>query len=191
MKPGADAGQPKRRVSDRWDSLSPEARCGICWGVVGSIVAIAAALAFKLWVFEDFFPNLGSTRKAPTASTVIGTFVTLYALFIGGFGGFAAFVVKRGDAVGSLEIRRVMAVVLLVFVTFLDLWRVLNSAGDLSTPALSYRSLQDIHRDFQIYFFINVVIAAFSIWVASDLAEKRSGRPKSVPPQVDENPPRH
>jgi len=109
-------------------------------------------------------------------SVVIGTFITLYTVFIGGFGVLAGFLVKRGQAEGWLEVLRVMAIALLVAATGLDLWRVLNSTGDLFTTAtsgLSYRTLNDTVYDFKVYFVINVSVVAVSIGVASWLARRR------------------
>ena len=85
----------------------------------------------------------------PDPSVVIGTFITLYGLFIGGFGVLVAFIAKRGrkkESLEILEILKVMAIALLVEATGLDLWRILNSTGDLFTAAtseLSYHVLND------------------------------------------------
>jgi hypothetical protein len=176
-------------VSDRGPS-----KRSVKWGIsaaIGVIILVTCVvLLFKLVLFKHVWPNSASTHEAPAASVVIGTFITLYGLFIGGFGGLAGFVAKRGAAKGCLEIRRVMAVTFLIAGTLLDLLRVLDSAGDLFTAAtsgLSYRALNDIVHDFQIYFAINVFVAAFSIWVACQLAEIRSRAAQTY----SNSPPRH
>src|SRR5262249_49996095 len=138
---------------------------GILWVVAAVVVA---AVLLKWLKPHPTYP--ATAASVPGASIVIGTFITLYGLFLGGFGVLASFVGKKGVMKArSLEILRVAAIGVLVAGAFVDLWRVIDSTNDLFTAAtsgLNYSHLHDDVIDFQIYFGINVVVVAFSIWAA-------------------------
>jgi heme/copper-type cytochrome/quinol oxidase subunit 2 len=155
-----------------WKSLSPRRR-GILIAL-GVVVLVGIAV----WLFKPRLPHLASTHKISDSSTVIGTFITLYVFFIGGFGVLVSFVAKKRDKKATkkrdkkndrLEIASTVTITLLVAAAVMDLWRVLDSTGDLfkaATSGLSYRALQDDTNDFRIYFGINVVVVIFSIGIA-------------------------
>jgi hypothetical protein len=101
---------------------------------------------------------------------VITTFITLYGLFIGGFGVLVSFVVKKKvKKVECLTGWRAAAIIFLILAAGVDLWRVLDSTNDLfraTAHGLDYRHVKDDIIDFTIYFFINVFVVVFSIVVA-------------------------
>jgi hypothetical protein len=129
-------------------------------------VAVVTAIVVVLLKFE--WASSAPTNKVSDPSVVIGTFITLYGLFIGAFGVLVGFVVKKRGT-DLLEVLRVAAIALLAGAALMDLLRVLDSTNDLYTAAtsgLSYRALADTVRDFKIYFFVNMLVATFSIVVA-------------------------
>jgi hypothetical protein len=108
---------------------------------------------------------------------VITTFITLYGLFIGGFGVLTGFVAKKD--VNEREYMRAWkaaAITFLILGAAMDLWRVLDSTGDLFTAAtsgLKYPYLKDDITDFRIYFSINVFVVIVSIMFAVWPARRR------------------
>jgi len=141
-------------------------------GIVGAagIIALAALL---VWLFKPSPAHPASTYPASTTSdpsVVIGTFITLYGLFLAGFGALASFVVKEGNKKkGRFVALRAAAITFLVAATLTDLLRVRDATSDLSTAAtygLSHQALNDDIIDFQIYFFLNIAVIIFGIVVA-------------------------
>jgi hypothetical protein len=68
---------------------------GLGWAAVISLIAVCA-----VWRYKTVWTNGASTKQVLSqASVMIGTFITLYTVFIGGFGALAAFVTKaRGHS---------------------------------------------------------------------------------------------
>ena len=132
-------------------------------------IVIAGVTAIVVVLLKYNWTSSAPTNQVSDPSIVIGTFITLYGLFIGAFGVLVGFVVKKKRGTDFLEVLRVAAIALLAGASILDLLRVLDSTNDLFTAAtsgLSYRALADTVRDFKIYFFVNMAVAAFSIVVA-------------------------
>lgn len=142
-------------------------------GILGAVVVALAGFAIVVFL-KSAWRNPAPMGKKLDPSVVIGTFITLYGFFIAGFGVLVGFIAKRGKKQGRWEFLRVMTIALLVEGAGLDLWRVLNSTGDLSTAATSsgpsYRAFNDAIYDFKVYFFINIFVVAFSIATVSLLS---------------------
>ena len=136
-------------------------RIGLLWDLVISLIVFCA-----LWRWKTVWTNGASAKQVlPQASVMIGTFITLYTVFIGGFGALASFVTKaRGHSIAQA-----IAVVLLIEVAALDLFQVLNSTNDLyatvTTGLTSYQLNDDVH-DFRVYFSLNLVVATVAVLVA-------------------------
>jgi hypothetical protein len=131
--------------------------------IVAAITTVVVVLLKLEWT------SSAPTNRVSDPSVVIGTFITLYGLFIGAFGVLIGFVVKKSRGTDFREVLRVAAIALLAGAALVDLLRVLDSTNDLFTAAtygLSYRALADTVRDFKIYFFVNMLVVTFSIVVA-------------------------
>jgi hypothetical protein len=139
---------------------------------IGLLIAVGFAVvsAIVVVVLKVEWTSSAPTNKVSDPSVVIGTFITLYGLFIGAFGVLVGFVANKGHGTDLMEVLRVAAIALLAGGALMDLLRVLDSTNDLFTAAtsgLSYRALADTVRDFRIYFFVNMLVATFGIAVAS------------------------
>lgn len=135
-------------------------------------VGVAALAALLVWLLKPRLALPASTRTQKTSdpSVVIGTFITLYGLFLGGFAALAGFVVKEGNKKGGRFVFwRAAAITFLAVAAVTDLLRVRDATSDLSTAStygLTYRALKDDIIDFQIYFFLNIAVIIFGIVVA-------------------------
>jgi xanthine/uracil permease len=141
-------------------------RWGILLAFAVALLVAGCVLFVKLVLFKHVWQNLASKQRISDPSVVIGTFITLYGLFIAVFGIVIGIVTKRRCEKERWEILRVAAIALLAMALLMDLWRVLDSTTDLFTSAtsgLSYRALKDDIKDFEIYFFINVAVVIFNI----------------------------
>jgi DNA-binding CsgD family transcriptional regulator len=133
--------------------------------VCASWVAIVAA-ACGLWagLLTSLWPNPASTTKlALDPSVVLNNFITVYVLFLTGFGVLAGLLTAKKDA---REIWKPVAIVLLIGAAGVDLWRVLDATHDLfnaATSGLSRHNLNDTVHDFVIYFVINVFVVGFAV----------------------------
>jgi hypothetical protein len=142
---------------------------------------ISVIVFCALWRWKAAWTNGASAKQVlPQANVMIGTFITVYTVFIGGFGALASFVAKaRGHSVAQA-----IAVVLLIEVATLDLFQVLNSTNDLyataTTGLTSYQLNDDVH-DFRVYFSLNLAVAAVAVWVAC--------LPRRDTPPADQNSP--
>jgi hypothetical protein len=134
------------------------------WGLAAAgAVAVVTAGVLVLWT--GLWTNRASGTKVPDPSVVIGTFITLYVLFLGAFGTLVGFITGRSVSMGF----KTMAIALIVLAALTDLWRVEDSTGDLyraATNGLSYRQLSDDVHDFKQYFFVNAFVVAAAIAVA-------------------------
>jgi hypothetical protein len=139
-------------------------------GVVAAIV-LGVVVGVLVWKFKPIAPPYTTSKGPPLDPTaVITTFITLYGLFIGGFGVLIGFVAqKKVKKIEWLTAWRAAAISFLIVGVGMDLWRVLDSTNDLfiaATHGLDYPHLKDDITDFTIYFFINVFVIMFSIGVA-------------------------
>lgn len=137
--------------------------------------AVAVLAGLLVWLFKARLAHPAVIHPVPRQRTsdpsvVIGTFITLYGLFLGGFGALTGFVVKEGNKKGGRFVFwRAAAITLLALAAVTDLLRVRDATGDLSTAAtygLSHGALKDDISDFQIYFFLNIAVIIFGIVVA-------------------------
>jgi hypothetical protein len=146
------------RIARRGGTLHPAAK-GWIWVVVVSLAVVAAVFWSKYsWT------NGGLKEKGPDGSILIGTFITLYTLFLGSFGGLTNFVRKSPHTA-----LRVSALAFMVEMAALDLYRVLNSTEDLyktTIRTLTFFQLHDNMHDFMLYFILNLGVCAFVVMVA-------------------------
>ena len=148
--------------------------CELVMGL-GAAVAVGIVTGCLVVLWTALWTNRGSNTRVPDPSVVIGTIITLYVLFIGGFGSLVGFI--TGRRVGLFL--KTMAIALMVSAAMLDLWRVEDSTGDLykaATNGLSYRQLGDDVHDFKQYFLVNVFVVTFAIAVACWRASPRQSR---------------
>lgn len=109
-------------------------------------IEVAAVTAIVVVLLKYNWTSSASANQVSDPSIVIGTFITLYGLFIGAFGVLVGFVVKKKRGADVLEVLRVAAIAFLAGASILDLLRVLDSTNDLfmaATSGLSYRALAD------------------------------------------------
>jgi hypothetical protein len=124
------------------------------------VVVVAVLLWKKLWV------NPAPRNHVSDASIVIGTFITLYGLFIGGFGVLTGLVTSAKTP----HVPKIVAIILLVEAAGLDLFQVLSSTTDLfaaATTGLTFYELNDDVHDFLAYFLINTFVASAAVVVAA------------------------
>jgi len=141
----------------RWNNVTR-------WGLVGVgviVVATVALICLRKW------PHNGAPQApARDASTLIGTLITLYALFLGGFTGLVGFVVKAKASPPW----KVVAVEFLIAGATLDLIRIWDSTThDLfkaATHGLNPHEIRDDINDFNHFFVVNVIVVAFAVLAA-------------------------
>ena len=96
---------------------------------------------------------------------MLNNFITLYVLFLTGVGVLVGFLTGKRDR----KIWKFVAIALLIEVTIVDLWRVLDSTGDLykaATSKLSLHALYDTIHDFIAYFVLNVFVIMIAVLAA-------------------------
>ena len=141
--------------------------------VAGAVAAVVlgVVVGVSVWIFKPIAPPYTAKGPPLDPTAVITTFITLYGLFIGGFGVLIGFVAqKKVKKIKWLTAWRAAAISFLIVGVGMDLWRVLDSTNDLFKAAargLDYPHLKDDITDFTIYFFINVFVIMFSIVVAA------------------------
>jgi hypothetical protein len=132
--------------------------------------AVAAIVGVAYWLFRKYALHQDSswkTQVVPDASTLVSMFITLYALFLGGFAGLVGFVIKESPR--RYRFWKVLAVWLLFGATLVDLWRILDATGDLyrsGIDGLKENQVRDDIADFTWFFFVNVAVIAFAIATA-------------------------
>jgi hypothetical protein len=135
---------------------------GIAVFIVLEIVA-ALILIYILtpWWRPAFIEKAGSD---PDATALISTFILIYTFFIAALGGIVPALVN--DGVTSLW--QFASLAFIFPVVGLDLYRVLNSAGDLyvtSMQSLPPKAIFDASFEFGIYFLVNVVVVLFGLFI--------------------------
>lgn len=155
--------RPETSTARSIDWLASWSKSWIVWAVVISATTEGVVILGKhLWT------NDASQAPGPDGSGLIGTFITIYALFLGAFGGLTGLVVKS-----SHDRLRRLALTFMVEAVVLDLFRISNSTEDLyrtTVGKLSYFELNDNMHDFKIYFLVNFGVSAFAL-VAAALPE--------------------
>ena len=138
-------------------------RNALCVIALATALVTGILLAWKyLWTNQARSDQLSDPSGA---SVVVGTFITLYSLFLAGFSGLAGFVNRKRVKM----FWAIVAIAFLIEAAAVDLWRVLDSTGDLysaATKGLSRRQLNDDAHDFKAYFALNVLVVAFVLAVA-------------------------
>jgi hypothetical protein len=152
--------------------------------LTGFLAAIFIALltVVLIWKFKPHAPPYTKPKNPLDPTAVITTFITLYGLFIAGFGVLIGFVVKKKvKGTERLTAWRIAAIWLLILGFGMDLWRVYDSTNDLFIAAasgLDYQHLKDDINDFRIYFFVNIFVIMFSIgvavWPTAELAQRQA-----------------
>jgi uncharacterized membrane protein YedE/YeeE len=136
-------------------------------GILGALV-VAGLIGLAVWSWKPRYP--ASARIVPDPSALIGTFVTLYGLFIGAFGALVGFLATKSTEKRMLEAFRYSAITFLAVATIVDFARVWDASNDLfraATHGLSYSGLHDDVVDFQIYFGLNLAVGVFGLVVLS------------------------
>jgi hypothetical protein len=113
------------------------------------------------WKF--LWKNSAPGVRASDPSVVISTFITIYVLFLTGFGVLIGLITAKKDA---REVWKPVAIAFLIVATAMDLWRMLDSTNDLynaATSGLSYHALHDTIHDFFAYFVLNVFVIAVAV----------------------------
>jgi hypothetical protein len=143
--------------------------------IVVTLVGTGWAVIWK-YVWTNPTP---ANKVVGDPSVVIGTFITLYGLFIGGFGVLVGLVM---NAKHEKEVWKFAAILLLIEATAMDLWRVFDSTNDLynaATNGLSSRALHDTTHDFFAYFVLNAFVVAVA--VAACMPPRSQGNPPAIP----------
>lgn len=159
-----------RQVWATIKSVYTRAARSATFGILAALVSAGlVAIGVKLW--KPIAPPAASGPKAASPTVVITTFITLYGLFIGGFGVLTGYVAKKNIKKSEcLRAWKAAAITFLILGALTDLWRVLDSTGDLfraATSGLHVPALKDDINDFKIYFSINVFVVIFGIGVAA------------------------
>lgn len=131
---------------------------------ISAALVVAGLIGLAVWSWKPRYP--ASVRIIPDPSALIGTFVTLYGLFIGAFGVLVGFLATKSTEKRPLEAFRYSAITFLAVATILDLFRVWDASNDLfraATHGLSYSALHDDVIDFQIYFGLNLAVGVFGL----------------------------
>jgi hypothetical protein len=129
-------------------------------------LAITIVVVIVIFVYKTTWHNSADTAKSDKGEVMVATFISLYAAFIAGFGILVGFV---SNSKGTGVAWKVVAIILLIETTGLDLYRVLNGSYDLydaTAGGLSYYQLNDDVHDFAIYFFVNVGVVAVALLAA-------------------------
>jgi hypothetical protein len=147
--------------------------------VAATVIALIIGVAY--WQFRKW--SLGHnhesmTTVAPDASTLISMFITLYALFLGGFAGLVGFVVKETSR--RFLFWKILAVELLIGAALVDLWRVLDSTQDLYRSGVggltAYQARDDVDG-FAWFFYVNIAVVAFAIATACMPSQSTPSQP--------------
>jgi hypothetical protein len=148
--------------------------------ITGVLAAIFIGLltVVLIWRFKPHAPPYTKPKQPLDPTAVITTFITLYGLFIGGFGVLIGFVVKKKvKKPERLTAWRIAAIWLLILGFLMDLWRVYDSTSDLfiaTASGLDYLHLKDDINDFRIYF------SSISLSLRSVLGLLSGPRPRNV-----------
>jgi hypothetical protein len=153
-------------------------RVGSIWVFAVTVIGIGWAIGWKF-----FWHNPAPAQKTFDPSIVISTFITLYGLFLTGFGILVGLLTAKKDA---RRIWKPVAIVFLIGGALIDLWRVLDSTNDLykaATHGLTYHALYDTVHDFFAYFVLNVFVVIFAV-LATCLPPGPSITPKTIWEQI-------
>ena len=137
--------------------------------------ALVGATAAGVWFGKPHIRYPLHPKIVPDPSAVIGTFVTIYGLFIGAFGVLAGFLVTKSSMKNWRLALKACALTLLFATTVADLVLVLYASNDLFKGAkhqFSYPALNDDVLDFQIYFVLNLLVGVVSIAAISLLPDQ-------------------
>jgi hypothetical protein len=174
--------RPRHRQISNWLGQPESGRmAGWRWAVLLSLIVVGGVCTAHISLHHV---NKAPSSLSPDASVLIGTFVSLYGLFIAGFGVLATFVSSRR----RYQRLRFIAVAFLIEASAMDLYCVWSSTDDLYgdiVGGLTQKQLFDDVHDFWIYFTVNAVVSAFIITVAVqpqfDRVAEVEGPPQSRP----------
>ena len=179
MEVHGDNAQNISREPDAAHSGSSEVRTGHAhWLTPGRQVIIAVAIIL-IALLIDVVVSRNSEGAAlakgtqPDATVFISTLILIYTVFMAAYGALLPIVVaKKREAWEWLLLALMLAAILL------NLYRIVNSLGDLYTTTMGQLSPGKIHdasyEFIHYYFSINVVVIAVALFVASP--ESRRGR---------------
>lgn len=179
MEVHGDNAQNISREPDAAHSGSSEVRTGHAhWLTPGRQVIIAVAIIL-IALLIDVVVSRNSEGAAlakgtqPDATVFISTLILIYTVFMAAYGALLPIVIaKKREAWEWLLLALMLAAILL------NLYRIVNSLGDLYTTTMGQLSPGKIHdasyEFIHYYFSINVVVIAVALFVASP--ESRRGR---------------
>lgn len=141
------------------------------------IIAIAIMVVLLL---VDVFVSRGSEGAAltkgtqPDASVFISTLILIYTVFMAVYGALLPTLIAK-----KREAWEWLALVLIVLTIGLNLYRIVNSLGDLYTTTMGRLSVGKIHdasyEFIHYYFAINVVVIAVALWAVSSRGSAAEG----------------
>jgi len=149
------------------DPVTPDAKPRSQRRLVVTAVLIALCIIVSLLLIYICTPwwrpvPLDKVGNEPDAAVLISTYILIYTFFIAAFGGIVPALVEDGT-VGRWQL---VALAFMFPVVGLDLYRVLNSAGDLyvtTMRSLVPSAILDASFEFGIYFLVNVVVVLLAL----------------------------
>jgi hypothetical protein len=194
MEVHGDNAQNISREPDASHSGSSEIRTGhACWltpvrQVIITVAIILIALLIDIVVSRSSEGTALTKGTQPDATVFISTLILIYTVFMAVYGALLPMVIAK-----KREAWEWLALALMLAATLLNLYRIVNSLGDLYTTTMGQLSPGKIHdasyEFIHYYFSINVVVIAVALFVASRqsrAAEDRSvgaDRPEMTDPQ--------
>jgi hypothetical protein len=194
MEVHGDNAQNISREPDVAHSGSSEVRTGhVRWltpvrQVIIAVAIILIALLIDVVVSRSSEGAALTKGTQPDATVFISTLILIYTVFMAVYGALLPIVIaKKREAWEWLALALMLAAILL------NLYRIVNSLGDLYTTTMGQLSPGKIHdasyEFIHYYFSINVVVIAVALYVASHrsrVAEDRpvgADRPEMTDPQ--------
>lgn len=152
-------------VKRRWRALAQYLVCDATFLWVFLAVLVCVVTTYVLWWLKQYRSiQTPMPGENPDASVMISTFIIIYTSFI------AAYAALTTELRGSqLRSSQLASLILMLGAVGLDLWRILNSTGDLlSTTMRGLTRVQamDAERDFNRYLWVNMGVLVFALLVA-------------------------
>lgn len=180
MEVHGDNSQSISHGADKAPSGSSRMRTGFAsWRTpVGQVIISIAIILIALLV--DILVSRRSEGAAltkgtqPDASVLISTLIVIYTVFMAVYGALLPILITKKR--GAWEW---LALVLIVLAIGLNLYRIVNSLGDLYTTTMGRLGPGKIHdasyEFIHYYFAINVVVIAVALWAISGRGSAAEG----------------
>jgi isoprenylcysteine carboxyl methyltransferase (ICMT) family protein YpbQ len=181
MEVHGDNAQNPSRGPDAAHSGSSGAQTGLAhWftpprQVIITIIFILIALFIDVVVSRSSEGAALTKGTQPDATVFISTLILIYTVFMAVYGALLPIVIaKKREAWERLALALMLAAILL------NLYRIVNSLGDLYTTTMGQLSPGKIHdasyEFIHNYFSINVVVTAVALFVVSRRSRAAEGR---------------